>query len=127
MSESDSVANPRYWFENDLTGRLFCWLIESGKIDYTALIEQALRDDADQGKAVKRLAKDLDWAVSRSVEWAANCRSPGRSERPDPNRPKKAPGYGLWFRPCPSKKIKFKEVAEALLVFTGRLPPGSPE
>jgi hypothetical protein len=37
----------------------------------------------------------------------------------------KAPAYNIWFRPSPSKKIKFKEVARALLVFTGRLPPAS--
>jgi len=35
----------------------------------------------------------------------------------------KAPAYNVWFRPSPSKKIKFKEVARSLLVFTGRLPP----
>ena len=127
MSEPDSDARPEYWFENDLTGRLFRWLIESGTIDYTRLIEQALRDDADRGKTVKRLAKDLERVVGRSVEWAAKCRSAAQALSSNPEQPGKAPRYGLWFRPCPSKKIKFKEVAEALLVFTGIAATDPPE
>ena len=123
MSESPSAPGPKYYFENELSGRLFCWLIDSGKIDLAALMDAAFQEAADADKAVKRLAEALESAVGRNASWQAASQGPGLGPRPDPARPRKAPEYFIWFRPSPSKKIRFKEVARALLVFTGRIPP----
>jgi hypothetical protein len=117
-----SPVDPAYSFENDVSGRLFCWLIESGKIEFGPMIEHAVRDDAGQDKAIKRLAKALEPAVLADPDWDAEAQRIAAGW-PAPKTWSKAPGYRLWFRPAPSKSIKFKEVARALLVFAGRLPP----
>ncbi|MGA2620274.1 MAG: hypothetical protein ABSF26_21865 [Thermoguttaceae bacterium] len=121
MPLSNNSAGPGYSFENDVSGRLFCWLIESGQVDFQAMIEQAAQGQADPQSWVKRLADALKARVGQS--WALlppppACQPAGAAV-PRP----KAPAYTIWFRPSPSKKIKFKEVARALLVFTGRVPP----
>jgi hypothetical protein len=123
MLPCDNAPGPKYSFENDITGRLFCWLIESGQVDYPAMIEQAARGEPEPEPDtwVKRLANALEDKIGQS--WALIPHPPtprpaeGAAARP------KAPPYTIWFRPSPSKKIKFKEVARSLLVFTGRIPP----
>jgi hypothetical protein len=121
MLPSDDPAGPRYSFENDVSGRLFCWLIESGRVDVPSMIEQVAQGEPDPQSWVKRLADALEAQVGQ--RWALVPQHPvpkpaeGAAPRP------KAPAYNIWFRPSPSKKIKFKEVARALLVFTGRIPP----
>jgi hypothetical protein len=125
MSTLDNSLGPKYSFENDVSGRLFCWLIESGQVDFQTMIEQAAGPDPQSW--VERLADAIkakvgpNWVpppppfVSKPAENAADH----EYMVPGP----KAPAYNVWFRPSPSKKIKFKEVARSLLVFTGRLPP----
>ena len=120
MPLPDNPAEPRYSFENDVSGRLFCWLIDSGQIDFQSMIEQAAQGGPDPQSWVKRLADALDARVGQG--WALVPRPPIPKPAEDAARPK-APAYNIWFRPSPSKKIKFKEVARALLVFTGRIPP----
>jgi hypothetical protein len=119
MQLVDSLPGPKYSFENDVSGRLFCWLIESGQVNYQTMIEQAARDERDPQAWVKRLADSLEATVGRS--WAP-ASQPSKSAE-DAAARRKAPVYSIWFRPSPSKKIKFKEVARALLVFTGQIPP----
>jgi len=112
---------PKYSFENDVSGRLFCWLIESGKIDFQAMIEQAIRGESDPQSWIKRFADALEAKVGGIWTPPPSAPTPveGAAARP------KAPAYNIWFRPSPSKKIKFKEVAGALLVFAGRMPPAA--
>ena len=127
MPLADNSAGPRYSFENDVSGRLFCWLIESGQVDFQAMIEQAAPGEPDPDAWVKRLANALDarvgqsWALAPQPAVAKPAEDAGDHEYMVPGP--KAPAYSIWFRPSPSKKIKFKEVARALLVFTGRIPP----
>jgi hypothetical protein len=123
----DNSSGPKYSFENDLSGRLFCWLIESGQVDFQALIEQAAQGQPDPQSWVERLADALKARVG--ANWmpvpqppATRCAGAPQPAAEAAARPK-APAYNIWFRPSPSKKIKFKEVAHALLVFTGRIPP----
>jgi hypothetical protein len=121
MQGSDCSNVPRYSFENDISGQLFCWLIESGQVDLPPMIEQAIQDEPDANGWVKRVAEALKVKIGRN--WAPAplpaTESPAGNTPPSP----KAPAYTIWFRPSPSKKIKFKEVARALLTFAGRLPP----
>ena len=119
MQLVDNSPGPKYSFENDVSGRLFCWLIESGQVNYQTMIEQAARGEHDPQAWVKRLADALEAKVGQS--WAP-APQPSKSVDDNTARPK-APAYSIWFRPSPSKKIKFKEVARALLVFTGQIPP----
>jgi hypothetical protein len=119
MQPPDHSSAPKYSFENDLSGRLFCWLIESGQVDYEAMIEQAMEGESDPALWAKRLADALKEMVGAS--WTPPSLGANPAANPAPGR--KAPAYSIWFRPSPSKKIKFKEVASALLTFTGRLPP----
>ncbi len=120
MAILDNSPGPKYSFENDVSGRLFCWLIESGQVDFQAMIEQAAQDEADPQSWVKRLADALEARVGQS--WVPPPQAAVSNPADGAARPK-APAYNIWFRPSPSKKIKFKEVARALLVFTGRIPP----
>jgi hypothetical protein len=46
-------------------------------------------------------------------------RNPQPDQGPAPGPRPVAPPYSIWFRPSPSKKVKFKEVAEALLTYAG--------
>jgi hypothetical protein len=123
MSESPSGGKSPYKFENDLSGRLFVWCIESGRIDLAALMDGLGQEVAEQDHPVARLAKLLEQAVARYPNWAAES---SRASSPAPAA-RKAPAYSIWFRPSPSKKIRFKEVAEALLIFTGHMPPPGTE
>jgi hypothetical protein len=137
---------PEYRFENDVSGRLFCWLIEAGKVDWRALMDEALREDAKGQEVIPRFAKALKQAVGEreekgdsphlperpatNVPLVPGCAQMGtvpffRPQNPQPHqgpaaspRPV-APAYSIWFRPSPSKKVKFKEVAEALLTYAG--------
>jgi hypothetical protein len=115
--------SPKYSFENDVSGRLFCWLIESGYVDIQAMIAQAAHGDPepDPPSWVKRFADALEARFGQ--DWALLPPLPPRRTIEDAAPRPKAPAYNIWFRPSPSKKIKFKEVARALLVFTGRIPP----
>jgi hypothetical protein len=122
MSENQPPAKAKYFFENDVSGRLFCWLIESGEIDYGPFIDDAFREGDDEEAVVKRLAKSLKHAVKACAVWTAQSSGPQPASAAQGDRAGKAPSYSLWFRPSPSTKIKFKEVARALLVFHGRLP-----
>jgi hypothetical protein len=115
----DNSPGPKYSFENDVSGRLFCWLIESGQFDFQALIEQASQGCSDPQSLVERLADALKAKVGPS--WVPVPQPPMSNPAEGAGRPK-APVYSIWFRPSPSKKIKFKEVARALLVFAGRIP-----
>ena len=119
MPLSDNPAGPGYSFENDVSGRLFCWLIESGRVDFPSMIEQATQGEPDPQLWVKRLADALEAKVGQ--DWALVPQQPTRKPAEDAAACPKAPAYNIWFRPSPSKKIKFKEVARALLVFTGRI------
>ncbi len=116
--------NPKYSFENEVTGRLFCWLIESGQIDYQAMLEKVVQGESDPQSWVKRLAHALEDKVG-GQNWALVPPPPILKPAADAAVRPKAPAYNIWFRPGPSKKIKFKEVARALLVFTGRVPPAA--
>jgi hypothetical protein len=122
MSESPSGGKSPYKFENDLSGRLFVWCIESGRIDLAALVDHLGQEEPDQEKLVGRLATALEQTVAKYPNWASAGPRPS-SPGPQPATQRKAPAYSIWFRPSPSKKIRFKEVAAALLVFAGRLPP----
>ena len=119
----DNSPGPKYSFENDVSGRLFCWLIESGQVDFQAMIEQAAQGEPDPQSWVKRFADALEAKVGQSWAMAPQPSVPKSAE--DAAVHSKAPAYNIWFRPSPSKKIKFKEVARALLVFTGRIPPAA--
>jgi hypothetical protein len=110
---------PEYRFENDVSGRLFCWLIEAGKVDWRALMDEALREDATGQEVIPRFAKALKQAVGEQENLAPAARNPQPDQGPAPGPRPVAPAYSLWFRPSPSKKVKFKEVAEALLSFAG--------
>lgn len=122
MSESPSAGKSPYKFENDLSGRLFVWCIESGRVDLAALVDGLGPEEPDQEKLVTRLATVLEQTMAKYPNWGLVGLRPS-SQGPQPATQRKAPPYSIWFRPSPSKKIRFKEVAEALLVFTGRLPP----
>ena len=119
MQLVNNSPGPKYSFENDLSGRLFCWLIESGQVDYQGMIEQTAESDADPQPWVKRFAAALEAKVG--ADWRPA--PPAASKPADAAPATKAPAYNIWFRPSPSKKIKFKEVANALLVYTGRISP----
>jgi hypothetical protein len=121
MAILDNSPGPKYSFENDLSGRLFCWLIESGQVHFQPMIERAVQGDPEPQAWVKRFADALEAKVGRS--WTPPPPVPGPGE--DAAARPKAPPYNIWFRPSPSKKIKFKEVARALLVFMGRVPPAN--
>jgi hypothetical protein len=123
MPPLDNSPGPKYSFENDVSGRLFCWLIESGQVDFQAMIEQAAQGEPDPQSWVKRFADSLEAKVGQSWAMAPQPSAPKPAE--DAAVRPKAPAYNIWFRPSPSKKIKFKEVARALLVFTGRIPPAA--
>ena len=121
MSGSSSATKPQFYFENDVSGRLFRWLIGARKFDLDAMIDHALRKDPGAKKAVKRLAEALQQAVADARDWARTSQKP-----PSPEEfAEGVPAYRLWYRPDPSKSIRYKEVAEALLVFAGRLPPAA--
>ncbi len=117
----DNSPGPKYSFENDVSGRLFCWLIESGQVDFEVLIEQAAAGGPDLQVWVERLADALKARVSQS--WVPPAQPPAPKPAEEAAARPKAPAYNIWFRPSPSKKIKFKEVASALLIFAGRIPP----
>ncbi|MGO9114655.1 MAG: hypothetical protein ACLP9L_36020 [Thermoguttaceae bacterium] len=117
----DNSPRPKYSFENDVSGRLFCWLIESGQVDFQAMIEQTAQGGPDPQSWVKQLADALDAKVGQN--WTPAPQPPTPTPTDDAAARPKAPPYNIWFRPSPSKKIKFKEVAHALLIFTGRIPP----
>ena len=123
----DNSPGPKYAFENDISGRLFCWLIESGQVDFQAMIEQAAGGEPDPPSWVERLADALKAKIGPG--WVPVPQSPTSKPAEDAANHgymvpgPQAPPYHIWFRPSPSKKIKFKEVARALLVFTGRIPP----
>ena len=87
------------------------------------MIEQTVQGEPDPQSWVKRLAHALEAKVGQNWALAPQPRCPSLPKTPL-LRPK-APAYSIWFRPSPSKKIKFKEVAHALLVFTGRTPPAA--
>ena len=137
MPTLDNSPGPKYSFENDVSGRLFCWLIESGEVDFEAIIGQTAEGEPETESWVERLADALKAKVGPSwvpvpqppafnpAENAATHHPQADPLREYPARvPRpKAPPYNIWFRPSPSKKIKFKEVARSLLVFTGRIPP----
>ncbi len=122
MSESPSGGKSPYKFENDLSGRLFVWCIDSGHFDLAAALQRLGQEEAERDNPVARLAKALEQAVAGHPNWASESPRPSK-EGPQPAAERRAPPYSIWFRPSPSKKIRFKEVAEALLIFTGRLPP----
>jgi hypothetical protein len=120
MSTSGRPTGPRYSFENDLSGRLFCWLIESGRVDYRLMIERTGEGNPDSESWAKRLAESLKASIGR--DWRPPPQPPGQISGDDTHLRPQAPAYTIWFRPSPSKKIKFKEVARGLLVFTCRIP-----
>ncbi len=125
MPESPPGGKSPYKFENDVSGRLFVWCIDSGQIDLAALVGGLGQEEAERENPVKRLAKVLEQAVEEHPNWAAES-PPASCQGPEAVAPRRAPPYSIWFRPSPSKKIRFKEVAEALLIFAGRLsPPGT--
>jgi hypothetical protein len=126
MPESPPGGKSPYKFENDLSGRLFVWCIESGRIDLAALVERLGQEESEQDKPAAQLAKVLEQTVAKYPNWASETPR-ASSQGPQPAAGRKAPPYSVWFRPSPSKKIRFKEVAEALLIFTGRLPPPGTE
>jgi hypothetical protein len=119
MPDPSPQPKPQYRFENDLSGRMFCWLIEAGRIDWRGLMEEVLREQAGGAEAVERLAKALKHAVGEPGKLAAAGWQPQFQRGPGPAAQPLAPAYSIWFRPSPSKKVKFKEVAEALLTFAG--------
>jgi hypothetical protein len=150
MPEPLPQPKPEYRFENDVSGRLFCWLIEAGKVDWRALMDEALREDAKGQEVIPRFAKALKQAVGEreekgdrvpsgchlprptcgrcppatNVPSVPGCAQMGtvpffRPQGPAPGPRPVAPAYSIWFRPSPSKKVKFKKVAEALLAFAG--------
>ena len=115
--------NRNYSFENDDSGRLFCWLIESGAVDVDGLINRAMEKQGEgQEKVVKRLAKALEKAMETHPYWVSQVPTTGTAEGYEPHSGRRSPGYAVWFRPDPSEKIRFKEIAAALLRFTGRGP-----
>ncbi len=122
MPPLENSEGPSYSFENDASGRLFCWLIESGQVDFQALIEQTVQGDSDTEAWVERLADALKAKVG--ANWVPLPQPIMSKPAADASPGPKAPAYHIWFRPSPSKKIKFKEVARGLLVFAGRIPPG---
>ena len=126
MPESPPGGKSPYKFENDVSGRLFVWCIESGQIDLAALVDGLGQEEAEQENPVKRLAMVLEEVVGEHPNWASE-RPPASSRGPKAAAESRAPPYTIWFRPSPSKKIRFKEVAEALLIFAGRLPPPGTE
>ena len=126
MSENLPGGKSPYKFENDVSGRLFVWCIESGQIDLAALVEGLGQEEAEQKNPVKRLALALEQAVGEHANWASE-RPPAPRQGAPAAAQRRAPPYSIWFRPSPSKKIRFKEVAEALLIFSGRLPPPGTE
>jgi hypothetical protein len=121
MELVNDASGPKYSFENDISGRLFGWLIESGRVDFQAMIDETAQGEPDPQSWVKRLADVLEAKVGQS--WTPAPPPPTSKPAEDTATRPKAPAYNIWFRPSPSKKIKFKEVARALLVFTGRIPP----
>ena len=121
MTPSDRPAVAAYSFENDVSGRLFCWLIESGRVDFQSMIDEAAQGEAEPRSWVKRLAHSLEAKVGQ--DWALVPQYAMHKQGEEAATGPKAPPYSIWFRPSPSKSIKFKEVARALLVFTGRIPP----
>jgi hypothetical protein len=126
MSESPPGGKSLYKFENDVSGRLFVWCIDSGQIDLAALVDGLGQEEAEQENPVKRIAKVLEHAVEEHPNWATEI-PPASRQGPEAVAQRRAPPYSIWFRPSPSKKIRFKEVAEALLIFAGRLPPPGTE
>jgi len=119
MSPSPKSA---YDFSNDVSGRLFCWLIDSGKIDLSALMAKAKKEDADNGKLPKRLAKAIEEAVQENPGWVAASRAAKPAQSGAAEQSSRAPAYSVFFRPDPPKKIQYKEVAKALLKFAGDVP-----
>ena len=79
----NNSSGPIYSFENDVSGRLFCWLIESGQVDFQAMIERAVQGEPDPHSWVKRLADALEAKVGQN--WAMRRRSlrrPGLPKTP---------------------------------------------
>jgi hypothetical protein len=122
MTESPLPANHKYRFENDVSGQLFSWLVGCAPVDSTILMDRALRKDASREKAVKRLAEAVRVIVAVFPNWASRWQNRNLGEAADPDRLRNVPPYSIWYRPSPNKKIRFLEVAEAWLVFAGRLP-----
>ena len=120
MELVNDASGPKYSFENDISGRLFGWLIESGRVDFQAMIDETAQGEPDPQSWVKRLADVLEAKVGQS--WTPVPPPPASKPAEDTATRPKAPAYNIWFRPSPSKKIKFKEVARGPLVFTGRRP-----
>ncbi len=78
MSLPSNPSGHKYSFENDVSGRLFCWLIESGQVDFQALVEQAAQGQPDPQSWVKRLADALKAKVGQS--WAPPPPAPQPAE-----------------------------------------------
>ena len=123
MAVLDNSPGPKYSFENHISGQLFCWLIESDQLDYQAMIDESAHGGTDPQSWTERLARALKAKIGQ--DWQPQPRvsipNPTDGTAPHPT----APAYNIWFRPSPSKKIKFKEVAHSLLILTGRIPPPS--
>ncbi len=66
MPPLDNSPGHKYSFENDVSGRLFCWLIESGRVDFQAMIEQTAQGQSDPQSWVERLADALKAKVGQS-------------------------------------------------------------
>ena len=87
------------------------------------LINRAMEKQGEgQEKVVKRLAKALEKAMETHPYWVSQVPTTGTAEGYEPHSGRRSPGYAVWFRPDPSEKIRFKEIAAALLRFTGRGP-----
>lgn len=121
MPLADNSPGTKYSFENDVSGQLFRWLIESSQVDYQAMIEEAIQGRIDPQCWVQRFAEALKAKIGQS--WVSLPQPPAPKSGEGAVARPKAPTYNIWFRPSPSKKIKFQEVARSLLVFTGRIPP----
>jgi hypothetical protein len=119
MPEPLPQPKPEYRFENDVSGRMFCWLIEAGQLDWRALMDEALREDPKGEEVIPRFADALKRAVGGQDAVARLGPRPPPGQGPAAESRPLAPAYSIWFRPSPSKKIKFKEVAEALLTYAG--------
>lgn len=113
MSENLPGGKSPYKFENDVSGRLFVWCIESGQIDLAALVEGLGQEEAEQKNPVKRLALALEQAVGEHANWASE-RPPaprqGTRRLPSAGHPLIRSGFApaprrrsasrRWPRPC---------------------------
>ena len=104
MPQPAPQPKPEYRFENDVSGRMFCRLIEAGEVDWRALMDEALREDPKGQEAIPRFAEALKRAVGGQDAVARLGPRPppdqGTAAGPRPV----APAYSIWFGPAPPRK-----------------------